>query len=392
LADAPLIDAEILFRQPEPALNTEKLASDTEMKIIGYAAPKVNDFLSDLIGIRIRRDRDEWQGYDKHHEQEALTATQTIEKFNCQKLLPRQKQLADDYAIQVLGKKVYAPWLYVYTLVSGGSFKEGWIPDNFFGKLVVPKINKLRQITHFKTFSNVALKTESIPDVAYYIDGVFYTREFKVIDVTFLREIIGDTSKNVFVKKDESGRGKGVFKLVLGDINEDTFKRIGDCVVQLPIQQHEFFEHIISGSVATVRITTVKNNDGKIDLRASYLRLGRGNTAWVQSDNSVRVAIVDRNGELDTFGYTENWRRWLSHPDSNFSFYKQRVPQFKEAVEYCLKLHALVPHFAIIGWDIAISYDDKVKLLEWNGDHCDIKFSEATTGPCFTGLNWERLK
>jgi hypothetical protein len=372
-------------------LKTEKRAVVAKMKIVGHLAPKVNDFLSDLIGIRIHRDRD-WQGYDKGHEQEALTAVRTIEKFNCQSLSPRQKKLADEYAIQVFGQRVYAPWLYVYTLVSGGDFKEGWIPDNFFGKVVMPKLNKLRQVTKFKTFSNVVLKTESIPDIAYYIDGVIYNREFKAIDIAILREIIGDTSKTVFVKKDESGRGKGVVKLVLDDINEDTFKRIGDCVVQLAIQQHEFFDHIISSSAATVRITTVRNIDGKIESRASYLRLGRSNTAWIQSDNSVRVAIVDRNGELDRFGYTEDWRRWLSHPDSNFSFYKQRVPRFREAVEHCVKLHALVPHFAIIGWDITISSDDKIKLFEWNSDHCDIKFSEATTGPCFTGLNWERLK
>jgi hypothetical protein len=319
-------------------------------------------------------------------------AVQTIEKFNRQKLSHRLKKQADDYAIQVLGKKLYAPWLYVYTLVSDGNFKEGWIPDNFFGKLVIPELNRLRSITNVKTFSNAVLKTKALPDVAYYIDHVLYNRDFKVIDITSLREIIGDTYKNVFVKKDWSGEGKGVFKLAFEDINEGVFRRIGNCVVQSPIQQHEFFEHIISGSVATVRVTTVKNVDGKIDMRASYLRLGRRNTAWVRSDNSVRVAIIDRNGELDKFGYTENWRRWLNHPDSNFSFSKQRVPQFRDAVEYCLKLHALVPHFAIIGWDITISYDDKIKLFEWNADHCEIKFSEATTGPCFTGLNWERLR
>jgi hypothetical protein len=186
-------------------------------------------------------------------------------------------------------------------------------------------------------------------------------------------------------------KARGVFKLALDDMNEDTFKRIGNCVIQSPIQQHKFFEQIITGPVATVRITTVKNLHGKIEMRASYLRLGRRNTAWIQSANSVRVAIVDRNGELDSVAYTEDWRRWLSHPDSNFSFYKQRVPHFKKAVEYCLKLHASVPHFAIIGWDIAVSNEEEIKLMEWNG-YCDITFSEATTGPCFTGLNWERLK
>jgi len=360
------------------------------MTVVQDIATRVNDFLSAIIGIRIRRD--EWRLYHKQHRQQALRAVQTIEKYNGQKLSFRLKKLAEDYAIQVLGKKEYAPWLYVYTLVNEGNFKEGWVPDDFFDKRVMPELNKLRSVTNFKTFSNVVLKTDALPDVAYYIDDILYSRDFQRININSLRDGFGDRYKNVFVKKDYSGEGRGVFKLALEDINRDTFKRIGNCVVQFPIRQHAFFEHIISGPVATVRITTVKDLEGKIDMRASYLRLGRSDTAWIQSANSVRVAIVDRNGELDRFGYTDNWRRWLNHPDSNFPFYKERVPQFREAVEYCVKLHTLVPHFAIIGWDITVSCDDKIKLLEWNGDHCDIKFSEATTGPCFTGLNWERLK
>jgi hypothetical protein len=348
---------------------------------------KINDVLANLMGIRIGLHRDERNRCKK----DVLRAVQTIEKYNGQKLSTHLKSLADDYAIQVLGKKEYAPWLYVYTLVRDGNFKEGWIPQNFYAKLVMRELNKAMFITAFKTFSNVVLKTEALPDIAYCIDDVFYTRDFTVIDLAALREIIGGTYKNIFVKRDLVGRGTGVFKLALDDMNEDFFKRIGNCVIQSPIQQHEFFEQIITGSVATVRITTVKNLHGKIEMCASRLRLGRRNTAWIQSPNSVQVAIVDRNGDLDTVAYTEDWRRWPSHPDSNFSFYKQRVPHFKEAVEYCLKLHASVPHFAIIGWDIAVSYDDKIKLMEWDGDP-DITFSEATTGPCFTGLNWERLK
>jgi hypothetical protein len=86
-----------------------------------------------------------------------------------------------------------------------------------------------------------------------------------------------------------------------------------------------------------------------------------------------------------------DWKRWLSHPDTNYSFYKNRIPLFEEAVEYCKGLHSLVPHFVIVGWDITIANGDRIKLIEWNTD-CDIKFAEAASGPCFTGLNWERLK
>ena len=329
--------------------------------------------------------------YDKWHEREALKAISTIEKFNGTKLSPHHKRMADEYAIGVLGKQEYAPWLYVYTLVSG-HFKEGWIPDNFFGLVRREVNNGLGELSVVKTLSKVVLRTDALPDIAYYIDGVFYDRDFTRIEIAALREIIAQTCSDVFIKKDGGGQGTGVKKLAATDIHENIFEQFGNCVIQSPIMQHRFFEKIISGSVATLRITTVKNRNRTFEMRASYLRFGRSDTAWVQSANSVKVAIVDGNGELDCFGYTQDWRRWSSHPDTNFVFSKQRIPRFKEAVETCIKLHASVPHFGIIGWDVAIGDDDTIKLIEWNAGHTGIKFSEATTGPCFTGLNWEKLR
>ena len=82
----------------------------------------------------------------------------------------------------------------------------------------------------------------------------------------------------------------------------------------------------------------------------------------------------------------------MSHPDTGFSFKNRHIPKFKEAIEVCLELHNKVPHFTIIGWDVTVDDSEKIKILEWNGDGCDIKFSEATTGPCFLGFDWERYK
>jgi hypothetical protein len=330
--------------------------------------------------------------YDAAHKKEAIKAVHVIQKYNFQKLTPQLKKLADDYSVEVLGSKRYAPWLYVYTLIKG-EFKEGWIPDNFFGKLVCPRINKeLCAVTEFKSFSNIVLKTEALPDIAYYIDGNFYNREHSIMSIDTLREQIFASQKAVFVKKDCSNRGTGVSKITVEELNDDYFRRIGNCVIQSPIKQHEFFDDIVSGSVATIRITTVKHKSGRMDLRAAYLRLGRKDTSWVQSDNSVRVAIINNSGDLDSFGYTQNWRRWVSHPDTGFSFENRRIPKFEAAIEACIKLHNKVPHLTIIGWDITVGDDEKIKILEWNSNHCDIKFSEATTGPCFSGLGWEKYR
>lgn len=45
---------------------------------------------------------------------------------------PRQElKLAKEYSRQVLGSRRYYPWFRLYT-VYRSSFREGWIPDNFF--------------------------------------------------------------------------------------------------------------------------------------------------------------------------------------------------------------------------------------------------------------------
>ncbi len=315
-----------------------------------------------------------------------------IEKNQSLKLSRKQEKMADDYAVDVLGSKVYAPWLYVYTLMQG-QFKEGWIPSNFFDDRITPAINKsVGKATRLKTFTNLILRSNSIPDIAYHIDGVLYDREMSIIPLKHLRELLDSPSQAVYVKADDSGQGRDVFRVSANELNNDFLEKIGNSVIQEAITQHEFFERIIDKTVATVRITTVKEKNGEISVRAAYLRLGRSNTSWVQSDHSVRAAIVDNRGELGEFCYSSDWRKWTAHPDTKVAFARQRIPKFKEAVNTCAELHKKVPHLTIIGWDVVINDSETIKIIEWNARHPDIRFAESAQGPCFIGLNWEQYR
>jgi hypothetical protein len=329
--------------------------------------------------------------FHRDDKREAMKTLHVIQEYNSLKLTPKLKRIADEYSMDVFGSRRYSPWLYVYALVNG-KFREGWMPNNFFGKFVRPRLNKgLEEVADLKTFSNVVLRTEALPDVAYYIDGVLYDKELSLENIHKLREKLSAANREVFVKKDHMGEGAGVAKMAIEELNESNLKKIGNCVIQSTIKQHAFFEEIIPGSVATIRIITVKDKSGRIDRRAAFLRLGRKDTAWVRADNSVRVPIVNQSGELDRFGYAPDLRRWLSHPDSGVPFAKRLIPKFKEAAEVCIGLHNKVPHFTMIGWDIAISDNESIELLEWN-TNINIKLPEATIGPCFLGLGWEKYR
>src|SRR5262249_29844047 len=174
---------------------------------------------------------------DRDHNKEAMKALHVIQEYNSQKLTPKLTKIADEYSTDVLGSRRYSPWLYVYALVKG-KFQEGWIPDNFYGKLVCPRINQgLTGVTEVKTFSNVVLRTKALPDVAYYIDGIFYDKELSVESIHKLREKLSASNKEVFVKKDHSGGGWHVTKIAIEELNDDNLQKIGNCVIQSPIKQ-----------------------------------------------------------------------------------------------------------------------------------------------------------
>ena len=317
-------------------------------------------------------------------------------------MTPKTKKQCDNYAEDVLGSKVFAPWLYVYSLVRG-EFREGWIPDNYFGRIVVPKVNgHLKNLANLKSFSNVVLRTDALPDIGYFIDGILHDTQYSVVSIDRFRASVSNSWNAIYLKGDGGERGKNISKCRVGDLSLDLLSRFGNCVIQFPIRQHSFFKELVSGPVATIRITTVRDNSGTVSVRAAYLRLGRECDSWVKSASHIRVAIeiektIDRYneerwlGNLNRVGYFPDWGPCRYHPDTKFQFEGNVIPNFNEAVETCLNLHKRIPLITIIGWDVAIDEQGSTRLLEWNNGHCDIKFSEATVGPCFRDMAWENI-
>lgn len=340
-----------------------------------------------LVKPLVRR-FDQYQDYHEH-KLSALRAIKLFEESNSQKLSPHHKKLADEYAQDVFGTKEYAPWLYFYSLVRG-EFLEGWIPDNYFGRYIAPN-QGLSIVSIYKTFSEVIFKTELIPDLAYYIDGLFYTPKLIPIDSVALQKSLHSCYPELIVKEDKSNKGKAIHRISSNNVNQETFSRYGNCVIQQPIVQHNFFEKIVHGPITSIRILTTRNPEGKIEFKASCLNLGRRGDGWTIAGKTILVAVLDLNGALDSVGYGGDWRKWHFHPDTQFVFEGKKTPYFTKAVETCINLHSLVPHFKAIGWDTSITEDGHVKVMEWNAVYPGIKFHEATAGPCFHGLNWESL-
>lgn len=329
------------------------------------------------------------QRYHQIHKRSALKALNIIEAEQGS-ISKKLKNQCDAYAKDYLGSIQFAPWLYVYSAIQR-EFKEGWIPDNYYGKYIANGIDSsFGKVSSLKPLTNTLLRTDKLPDLLYINNGLFLKPEtFEVISESEAINILFESNSSVIFKSNSSEQGIGV-----AFFNQETFniayvkKQTG--VFQKVIRQHEFFNRIFPHPGATIRITTALDSKGKSRTRSAYLRLGRSNqpkkSIHVQASTLVKTAIDIDSGELYTRGYMPDWSSTLSHPDTGVSFEGLVIPAFEKACSVVEQLHNNYPFVQCIGWDVSINDKEEIEIMEWNGLHNDIKFSEAVHGPCFKDL------
>jgi hypothetical protein len=297
----------------------------------------------------------------------------------------------DDYAIEVFGHRHFAGWLYVYSAVAG-RFKEGWISDNYYGSVVVPRMKgDYGNVSRLKSLHSTVFSSNSFPDLISYSNGVFFDLEYRVIHPNSVQDKLFTGQDRVVYKLDNSSRGNAIFFFNRESFDLCKIFKLGNGVFQSFINQHEVFQEFTRESVATLRMTTVIGDDGVVSLRACYLRLGSGSDTHVQSKSHIRIPIDRKSGAFDNVGFTTDWLEIDCHPKSRVKFQGKFIPAYNDCLKLVTALHKRVPYVRCIGWDVTLDDRENVRIMEWNGGHNDIKFSEATQGPCFSDLQWERL-
>ena len=329
--------------------------------------------------------------YHRHHMTIAKGILKTIEAEKGP-LPQRVVKQCNDYAKEVLGHRHFAAWLYVYSAVAG-RFKEGWIPDNYYGSVVVPKLKgDYGKVSCLKSLQSTIFSHDSFPDILSYANGVFFDTEYRVLHPNSVKEKLFSGRGKVIFKLDSSEQGKGILFFDRESFEPGKIYKLGNGIFQRVINQHEVFQEFAKESVATLRMTTVIEDDGITSLRACYLRLGTGTDTHIQSKTNIRLPIDIKSGAFKSLGFTPDWLEIECHPTSKVKFQGKSIPAYDKCVDLVISLHKRVPYTRCIGWDVTLDDQENVRVMEWNAGHNGIKFTEATQGPCFSDLHWERLK
>jgi hypothetical protein len=333
-----------------------------------------------------------WDRANIRRRFEAFRALRQIRQRQGRSLSSADKRRCNDYAMEILGSHLFAPWLYFYTAFSGG-FKEGWIPENFYDGIVVHRLKgKYGALCDLRALNSVLFSSDAFPDLLGYANGLFFNAHHEVVSRSSVRDFLFRQESIVCFKQDTSAWGDGVHFLTRDTFDIDSICRLGSGLFQRYIRQHGLLAAFHNESVATLRVTTVCDDDGQPAPRAAHLRLGTSDDSHVRIDRQVRIPIDLSSGAFSDVGYTAQWDPMPQHPTSKETFAGKVFPAFTSCLRVACDLHRKVPFARCIGWDLAVDANERVNVMEWNATYNAIRFSEATQGPCFVGLGWENLR
>ena len=332
-----------------------------------------------------------WHYKHKRSKKRAFKILKIIEGYRG-KTNPKFIKLCNEYAKEVLGDKRYAPWLYVYSAIQN-RFEDGWVSDDYYKKEVVPRQKgDYGSLADRNFVSPLLFKNIESLNLGYFLNGMFCTPCSKVLKPEDLKASIFNKDDKLVYKLENSKQGKGVYVIDKQsfDVSDFLSEKHKNGVFQKFIKQHDFFSEFTNNSVATIRMTSTTDKNGLASIRAGYLRLGRDKDTHILSNSAISVPMNIKTGELNAIGYMK-WKELETHPDSKVLFNGKVIPNFDKCKAKVLEMHNSIPFMGCIGWDLVVDQSGDIQLIEWNGKNNGIKFSEATTGPCFKGLDWENL-
>jgi hypothetical protein len=336
-------------------------------------------------------DKAKWFAYHKEQNNTARKYLKSIEDFKG-KLDAKNIKLCSEYAKDVFGHDKYTQWLIVYCTYSR-EFKEGWIPDNYYGEVVLPQLNaEYGKISNRNPVINKLFDQTDSLDLCYYTNLLFFNTAFEILNEKNIKKILFKQNETVVFKLENSRQGKGIFLLDEKSFDISFIKKLGNGVFQKHIKQHDFFTQFKSPSVATIRITSFINNEGNPQAIAGFFKFGAKSDKYIKSTTAMYIPYDIKTGILSDEAYSYNWEVHKQIPNDDLAFAGQQLPLYKDCLAKVKEAHSRIPFIRCTGWDLAVSNNNEVKIIEVNGGHNGITLNETTQGPCYKGLGWEDLR
>ncbi len=213
----------------------------------------------------------------------------------------------------------------------------------------------------------------------YYkvIDGVLLDEDFKRIQIKPVHDALNNIE--VVAKSTLTSSGTGVKKFTIRDGQYCNSKGMfefsdivklfdGNLICQEVVRQHVDLEAYHPSSLNTLRLFTyrsIKNNQVYVTL--SMLRMGmKGSFLDNVSAGGIAAGIGLETGLLMKYAFDKYGNSWTEHPDTKIKFENVPIPYYKLIDEKVKEMADVLSHSRLIGWDVTVSNQGEVILIEPN--------------------------
>ena len=152
-------------------------------------------------------------------------------------------------------------------------------------------------------------------------------------------------------------------------------------ILEEKLNQQELIDKLNPSSLNTLRILTLLEKQGNVNLHTATIRLGRAGSFLNNASRGGLLVYVDPETGIvgkGLIGKGFGSGFYDEHPDSKLKFAGMKIPFWEEIIRLCSEAARCFPHCRDLGWDIAITPDGPV-FVEGSHVH-DIVIQVVTNG------------
>lgn len=202
--------------------------------------------------------------------------------------------------------------------------------------------------------------------------GRFLKREWICLEDVLVEDFIKFTNKHktFIVKPIDESCGHGVEKITVdentnleelyNDLKEHNQILVEECIVQ-----NEKMSSLNPTSVNTIRVVTLKKQDGSVVVLFVGLRMGNKGKSVDNFNNDGLFTVVSDDGIVRKLAVDKKGNVYDTHPATGTKIIGFEIPNFDKAINVAKECAKEIDGLRYIGFDVVVTKDDAL-ILEAN--------------------------
>lgn len=286
-------------------------------------------------------------------------------------------------------KSISLKWHQFYSDIFGENLIQ-FIPESIFYYKIEIALNRsiMYPALEDKNLLDLFFPKSFVPEtIIKNINGYFF-HEGAAVNLTDAVKACLDMKEFVIKPSIGTAGGSGVKKIDIStfanpveDLN-NLFKNYRkDFIIQKILKQHTDLSALNSTSINTIRVISyLRESDVKV--LSAVVRIGRSGSFTDNMTIGGMGCGVDTQGCLKEFGYDTFAQKFITS-DNGTILKGFKLPEFNSIIKNVEEKHKNLPYFKLVSWDIMVTHESQIKMIEFNALGQDINLHQMANGPLF---------